>query len=109
MLESGCPRTPEREYNLEGSVTSDSKVYATLCKKWSKNIETTEVIVRLGDSSIMPGVISVADFIRETRDDNSSPTTSNFVNRIPQCKETVNRLEEVRPDKMIQTSEISRR
>ncbi len=43
----------------------------------------------------MPGVISVYDFVRETREDHSSPTTSNFVNRIPQCKETVTKLEEV--------------
>ena len=44
----------------------------------------------------MPGVISVSDFLRETREDLSSPTTSNFVAHIPQCKETVNKLEEVR-------------
>jgi Arf-GAP/SH3 domain/ANK repeat/PH domain-containing protein len=44
----------------------------------------------------MPGVIAVSDFVREVREDISSPTTSNFVNRIPQCKETVNKLEEVR-------------
>jgi hypothetical protein len=44
----------------------------------------------------MPGVISVYDFVRETREDYNSPTTSNFVTRIPQCKETVTKLEEVR-------------
>ena len=43
----------------------------------------------------MPGLISVSDFVREVRDDFSSPTTSNFVTRIPQCKETVAKLEEV--------------
>ena len=43
----------------------------------------------------MPGVISVSDFLRETREDLSSPTTSNFVAHIPQCRETVNKLEEV--------------
>ena len=43
----------------------------------------------------MPGVISVSDFLRETREDLSSPTTSNFVTHIPQCRETVNKLEEV--------------
>lgn len=42
----------------------------------------------------MPGVISVCDFVRETREDINSPTTSSFVNRIPQCKETVAKLEE---------------
>ena len=47
-------------------------------------------------SKIMPGVIAVSDFVRETREDINSPTTSGFVNRIPQCKETVQRLEEVR-------------
>ena len=49
-------------------------------------------------SKIMPGVIAVSDFVRETREDINSPTTSGFVNRIPQCKETVHKLEEVRPD-----------
>ena len=44
----------------------------------------------------MPGVITVPEFIRETKDDYSSPTTSTFVNRIPQCRETVNKVEEVR-------------
>ena len=46
----------------------------------------------------MPGVapISTPDFVREVREDFNSPTTSNFVNRIPQCKETVAKLEEVR-------------
>jgi Arf-GAP/SH3 domain/ANK repeat/PH domain-containing protein len=42
----------------------------------------------------MPGVITVPDFIRETKEDYSSPTTSTFVNRIPQCRETVNKVEE---------------
>jgi len=42
----------------------------------------------------MPGVIAVSDFVRETREDINSPTTSGFVNRIPQCKETVHKLEE---------------
>jgi len=36
----------------------------------------------------------VPEFIRETKDDYSSPTTSTFVNRIPQCRETVNKVEE---------------
>ncbi len=44
----------------------------------------------------MPGVIAVSDFVREVREDFSSPTTSNFVSRIPQCKESVGKLEEVR-------------
>ena len=43
----------------------------------------------------MPGVITVPEFIRETKEDYSSPTTSTFVNRIPQCRETVNKVEEV--------------
>ena len=43
----------------------------------------------------MPGVITVPDFIREAREDFASPTTSTFVNRIPQCRETINRIDEV--------------
>ena len=48
-------------------------------------------------AAAMPGVapISTHDFVREVREDFNSPTTSNFVNRIPQCKETVAKLEEV--------------
>ena len=44
----------------------------------------------------MPGVINVNEFVRETNEDIKSPTTSNFVQRIPQCKDTVTKLEEVR-------------
>ena len=44
----------------------------------------------------MPGVITVPEFIRETREDYTSPTTSTFVNRIPQCRETINKIDEVR-------------
>ena len=43
----------------------------------------------------MPGVISVSDFVRETREDINSPTTSTFIHRVPQAKETVSKLEEV--------------
>ena len=43
----------------------------------------------------MPGIITVQDFVREVTEDFASPTTSNFVSRIPQCRETVNKLEEV--------------
>jgi len=42
----------------------------------------------------MPGVITVSDFVRETNEDIKSPTTSSFVHRIPQCKDTVTKLEE---------------
>jgi len=42
----------------------------------------------------MPGIITVPEFIRETKEDYASPTTSTFVNRIPQCRETVNKVEE---------------
>ena len=44
----------------------------------------------------MPGVITVPEFVREARDDYTSPTTSTFVHWIPHCRETVSRLEEVR-------------
>lgn len=52
----------------------------------------------------MPGVITVPEFIREAQEDYKSPTTSTFVNRIPQCRETVNKIDEV-SDK-IQISKI---
>ena len=46
----------------------------------------------------MPGVITVGEFVREAKEDQASPTTSTFVHRIPQCRETVNRVEEVSAD-----------
>ena len=43
----------------------------------------------------MPGLIGIGEFIDETREDYSSPTTSTFVSRMPQCRQTINALEEV--------------
>lgn len=45
-------------------------------------------------SVTMPGLIGIGEFIEETREDYSSPTTSTFVSRIPQCRQTINALEE---------------
>ncbi|CAG0914358.1 unnamed protein product [Notodromas monacha] len=42
----------------------------------------------------MPPSITVNEFIRETREDFSSPTTSTFVHRIPQCRQTISVLDE---------------
>lgn len=44
----------------------------------------------------MPSLIGVNEFFEETREDISSPITSTFVSRMPQCRRTVARLEEVR-------------
>lgn len=43
----------------------------------------------------MPEFISVNDYISEVKDDISSPPTSNFVAKMPLCRQTVNDLEEV--------------
>ena len=43
----------------------------------------------------MPDQISVADFLAETWEDYNSPTTSNFVTRMGECKNTISALEEV--------------
>ncbi|XP_069978926.1 arfGAP with SH3 domain, ANK repeat and PH domain-containing protein isoform X3 [Penaeus vannamei] len=43
----------------------------------------------------MPEFISVSDYITEVHDDISSPPTSNFVSKMPLCRQTVNDLEEV--------------
>lgn len=43
----------------------------------------------------MPGLISVSEFVEESREDLNSPTTSTFVSRMPQCRQTVAALEEV--------------
>lgn len=41
-----------------------------------------------------PDVFTVKDFIHETRDDFSSPTTSTFYLNISHCKQLVNSIEE---------------
>lgn len=43
----------------------------------------------------MPGLIAVSEFVDETREDYNSPTTSTFVSRMPQCRQTITSLEEV--------------
>lgn len=43
----------------------------------------------------MPGLIAVSEFVEETREDYNSPTTSTFVSRMPQCRQTIGALEEV--------------
>lgn len=43
----------------------------------------------------MPGLIGVSEFVDETREDYNSPTTSSFVSRMPQCRQTIMSLEEV--------------
>nr|CAD7589558.1 unnamed protein product [Timema genevievae] len=43
----------------------------------------------------MPGLIHVNEFVEETREDYNSPTTSTFVSRMPQCRQTITSLEEV--------------
>ncbi|XP_054266404.1 arfGAP with SH3 domain, ANK repeat and PH domain-containing protein-like isoform X2 [Macrosteles quadrilineatus] len=42
----------------------------------------------------MPGLIGVNEFIEETREDYNSPTTSTFVSRMGQCRQTITTLEE---------------
>ena len=50
--------------------------------------------------------ITVGDFVREAREDQASPTTSTFVHRIPHCRETVNRVEEVRCQDVMNCSPV---
>ncbi|XP_029726199.2 arfGAP with SH3 domain, ANK repeat and PH domain-containing protein isoform X1 [Aedes albopictus] len=42
----------------------------------------------------MPGLIGVSEFLEETREDYNSPTTSTFVSRMVQCRQTIAALEE---------------
>ncbi|XP_046382954.1 arfGAP with SH3 domain, ANK repeat and PH domain-containing protein [Ischnura elegans] len=42
----------------------------------------------------MPGLIGVSEFVEETREDYNSPTTSTFVSRMPQFRQTIAALEE---------------
>lgn len=43
-----------------------------------------------------PALIGIAEFVEETRDDYNSPTTSTFASRMPDCRQTIAILEEVR-------------
>lgn len=43
----------------------------------------------------MPGLILVNEFVDETREDYNSPTTSTFVSRMADCRQTIANLEEV--------------
>lgn len=49
----------------------------------------------------MPGLIAVSEFVEETREDYNSPTTSTFVSRMPQCRQTIGALEEVNMHKFL--------
>lgn len=49
----------------------------------------------------MPGLIAVSEFVEETREDYNSPTTSTFVSRMPQCRQTITSLEEVSHDEFL--------
>ncbi|XP_057369503.1 arfGAP with SH3 domain, ANK repeat and PH domain-containing protein-like [Daphnia carinata] len=46
-------------------------------------------------TSAMPGLISVSEFVEESREDVDSPTASTFVSRMSQCRQTVAALEEI--------------
>lgn len=50
---------------------------------------------RTGTAASMPGLIGVSEFLEETREDYNSPTTSTFVSRMVQCRQTIAALEEV--------------
>lgn len=43
----------------------------------------------------MPELISVDEFIAETLEDYSSPTTSSFITKMTSCRNSVNHIEEV--------------
>lgn len=43
----------------------------------------------------MPGLIGVSEFVDETKEDYNSPTTSSFVAKMPQCRQTISVLEDV--------------
>lgn len=43
----------------------------------------------------MPGLIGISEFVDEAIDDYNSPTTSTFVSKMPQCRQTISGLEDV--------------
>lgn len=47
------------------------------------------------ESENMPGLIGISEFVDEAIDDFHSPTTSTFVAKMPQCRQTISGLEDV--------------
>lgn len=43
----------------------------------------------------MPALIGVSEFVDEAVDDYNSPTTSTFVSKMPQCRQTISCFEDV--------------
>lgn len=43
----------------------------------------------------MPGLIGISEFVDEAVDDYNSPTTSTFVSKMAQCRQTISGLEDV--------------
>lgn len=43
----------------------------------------------------MPGLIGITEFVDEAIDDYNSPTTSTFVSKMPQCRQTISGFEDV--------------
>ena len=43
----------------------------------------------------MPGLITASEFVEEALDDYHSPTTSTFVEKMVNCRQTVSYLEQV--------------
>lgn len=43
----------------------------------------------------MPGLIGISEFVDEAIDDYNSPTTSTFVSKMAQCRQTISGLEDV--------------
>lgn len=58
-------------------------------------LHTSERLAATAAAPKMPGLIGVSEFLDESREDYSSPTTSSFVSRMPECRQTIACLEEV--------------
>lgn len=64
---------------------------------WSEKKKTPQIQNEKKNIKIlkMPGLIGIFEFVDETREDHSSPTTSTFVSKMPQCRQTILALEDV--------------
>lgn len=81
-----CVVSPLRE-GWKGAVTG-VKSYGIRIARGRDYRQQEEITVK------MPGLIGVAEFVEETREDYNSPTTSTFVSRMPHCRQTINILDE---------------
>lgn len=66
-----------------------------IVNKKNISIFNSLIIFKTHQPWIMPDIITVTEFVKETNEDYKAPTTSNFTTRMSHCRNAVAALEEV--------------